>query len=73
MNRVLRAKQRMKLWKLGPAPVVPPPALVGPHPVRQNRRRGRVWGTNPAFQIAPIHAQGSREPTIWGRYLCAPS
>ena len=23
----------------GSAPVVPPPALVGPHPVRQNRRR----------------------------------
>ena len=54
----------------GSAPVVPPPALVGPHPVRQNRRRGRVWGTNPAFQIAPIHAQGSREPTGWGA-ICA--
>ena len=54
----------------GSAPVVPPPALVGPHPVRQNRRRGRVWGTNPAFQIAPIHAQGSREPTIWAA-ICA--
>ena len=54
----------------GSAPVVPPPALVGPHPVRQNRRRGRAWGTNPAFQIAPIHAQGSREPTGWGA-ICA--
>ena len=42
----------------GSAPVFLPPALVGPHPVRQNRRRGRVWGTNPAFE-------GSREPTIW--------
>ena len=57
----------------GPAPVeavVPPPAMVDARPVRQNRRRGRVWGTNPCFQIAPIHAQGSREPTGWGA-ICA--
>ena len=33
---------------------------------RQNMRRGHVWGTCPAFQLAPIHADGSVAPTGWG-------
>lgn len=33
---------------------------------KTKQRRGRIWGTNPAFQIAPIHAAGSSVPTGWG-------
>ena len=41
--------------------------LAAPRPkVRHNVRRASVWGTNPSFQIAPIHAAGSKEPTGWG-------
>eukprot|EP00435_Cladocopium_sp_Y103_P068784 s554_g32.t1 len=32
----------------------------------QNLRRGHVWGTCPAFQLAPIHADGSVAATGWG-------
>ena len=35
-------------------------------PRRQNQRRGHVWGSCPAFQLAPIHADGSLVPTGWG-------
>lgn len=33
---------------------------------RRNVRRGQVWGSQPSFQIAPIHAAGSLTPTGWG-------
>ena len=33
---------------------------------RQKMRRGQIWGTNPTFQVAPIHAGGSPVPTGWG-------
>lgn len=36
------------------------------HVPRHKQRRGRLWGTRPAFQIAPIHAGGSSEATGWG-------
>eukprot|EP00435_Cladocopium_sp_Y103_P063735 s662_g25.t1 len=44
----------------GPGP--PAPVVVR----RPKMRRGQIWGTNPAFQIAPIHAGGSPVPTGWG-------
>ena len=47
--------------------LAPAAASLGqPRAVRRNVRRGQVWGTKPAFQIAPIHAGGSAEPTGWG-------
>ena len=50
-------------WPLDPPPC-PPEASVAPR--RRNVRRGQVWGSSPAFQIAPIHAAGSVEPTGFG-------
>lgn len=49
---------------LDPPPSCPPLASVAPR--RRNVRRGHVWGSSPAFQIAPIHAAGSAEPTGFG-------
>lgn len=49
-----------------PAEGVASPPASNPPARRRNIRRGHVWGTRPAFQIAPIHAQGSLEPTGWG-------
>ncbi|CAK9028381.1 1-phosphatidylinositol 4 [Durusdinium trenchii] len=46
--------------------------LAAPRPkVRHNVRRASVWGTNPSFQIAPIHAAGSKEPTGWVLFVGA--
>ena len=54
-----------------PAPPVLAEAAIGQVRRRQARprqtmRRGHVWGTCPAFQLAPIHADGSVAPTGWG-------
>ena len=49
---------------LDPPPSCPPLASVAPR--RRNVRRGHVWGSSPAFPIAPIHAAGSAEPTGFG-------
>lgn len=49
-----------------PAMVVPPQPDAAARRPRQNVRRRQVWGTRPAFQVAPIHAGGSRVPTGWG-------
>ena len=45
---------------------MPAPADRPAKRVRQNQRRGQVWGTCPAFQLAPIHAAGSAVATGWG-------
>ena len=48
--------------------LVPPsdPPLASQGSRRRNVRRGHVWGSSPAFQIAAIHAAGSVEPTGFG-------
>ena len=49
------------------AVVEPPrPLAMVERTSRRNVRRGHVWGSRPAFQIAPIHAKNSAEPTGWG-------